>query len=231
MKKIVILQSNYIPWKGYLDLMNRADEFILFDDVQYTRRDWRNRNTIKTPDGLLWLTIPVDVKGKFSQAIKDVKVSDKSWNKRHWQTIVNFYSQARYFKHYKDLFEELYAKANQEYLSEVNQMFLVAIKDLLGVKTILSRSSDYPSFDGKTERLLSLCKAAGASEYISGPSAKDYIKPVLFEEAKIKLTWMDYSGYQPYEQLYPPFEHQVTVLDLIFNTGPQAQHYMKSFAL
>lgn len=100
-KKIAILQSNYIPWKGYFDLINLVDEFILFDDMQYTRRDWRNRNKIKTANGLNWLTIPVEVKGKYFQKIKDTVVSNAAWNRRHWDSIVHSYSRARYFGKYK----------------------------------------------------------------------------------------------------------------------------------
>src|SRR5438046_4323553 len=93
-RKAAIVQSNYIPWKGYFDLIRRVDEFILYDDVQYTRRDWRNRNLIKTPQGLRWLTIPVEVKGKYYQSIRDTKIADPVWAASHWQTIVHNYGRA-----------------------------------------------------------------------------------------------------------------------------------------
>src|SRR5262245_47310638 len=107
-KRVAIVQSNYIPWKGYFDLINSVDEFVLFDDVQYTRRDWRNRNKIKTPQGLLWLTIPVEVKGKFQQKIHDTRVSDLRWQTKHWQSIAQAYGKARYFAEYRECFENLY---------------------------------------------------------------------------------------------------------------------------
>ena len=103
MKKVAISQSNYIPWKGYFDLINKVDEFILYDDAQFTRRDWRNRNKIKTLNGLQWLTIPVDVKGKYFQKIKETKISDKNWGMNHWQQIKQNYSKARHFKNYNSL--------------------------------------------------------------------------------------------------------------------------------
>ncbi|OGM02425.1 hypothetical protein A2115_03105 [Candidatus Woesebacteria bacterium GWA1_41_8] len=224
-----ICQSNYLPWKGYLDMINMSDEFIIYDDMQYTRRDWRNRNKIKTPQGLLWLTIPVQVKGKFFQKIKDTLVSDPEWNVRHWKTIRYHYSKAPYFEAYREIFEELYLGSTSLRLSDINYRFLMGICGILGIKTKLSWSMDYHLIDGKTERLVDLCKQAGATHYISGPAAKNYIDPLLFEQAGIKLTFMDYSGYPEYPQLYPPFEHKVSVIDLIFQTGPDAPKYMKSF--
>src|SRR4051812_30045838 len=143
-KRVAILQSNYIPWKGYFDLIHMVDEFILYDDMQYTRRDWRNRNLIKTPDGLKWLTIPVETKGKYYQAIKDTKVSDHSWAENHYKAFIHNYSKAPYFQDYKDLLQGLYEKASQiEHLSHINFLFIQAICDLLNTKTKISWSSDY----------------------------------------------------------------------------------------
>lgn len=228
-KKVSILQSNYIPWKGYFDIINMVDEFILYDDRQYTRRDWRNRNKIKTPNGLQWLTIPVNVKGKYYQKICETTISEKNWNQSHWRTIVHNYSKAKYFAEYKDFFEELYLGTNEIYLSLLNYRFLKAICNLLNIKTTFSWSMDYEIIEGKSERLVHLCQQAGAIEYLSGPSAKDYIDENLFQHAGIKLTFMEYSGYLEYSQLYPPFVHEVSIIDLIFNEGPNATKYLKSF--
>jgi hypothetical protein len=229
MKKIAILQSNYIPWKGYFDLINMVDEFILYDDMQYTRRDWRNRNKIKTSNGLLWLTIPVEVKGKYFQKINETKISEKDWAKKHWQTIALNYAKTKYFKEYKDRFEELYLGDNEEYLSQINYKFIMAINDVLGISTKIRWSSEFDLVDGQTERLLGICKDCQADVYISGPAAKDYLDESLFEAENIKVEWMDYSGYSEYAQSYPPFEHGVSILDLIFNEGPHAASFMKSF--
>lgn len=229
-KKIAILQSNYIPWKGYFDLIHRVDEFILYDDMQYTRRDWRNRNLIKTKDGTKWLTIPVEVKGKYDQKIKDTKITGKGWAKDHWKTIQHSYSGAKHFGTYKPFLEKAYAECEgEEYLSRVNHKFLTLLCDLLGIKTKITWSMDYELVEGKTERLVGLCKSAGADHYLSGPAAKDYIVDSLFQEAGVKLEYMDYSGYPEYHQLHGSFEHGVTVLDLIFNEGPDAVKFMKSF--
>ena len=227
-KKVAILQSNYIPWKGNFDLINLVDEFILYDDVQFTKNDWRNRNIIKTQHGLKWLTIPVSKKS-LSQAIKNTIHTDSSWTKKHWNSIVASYAKAPYFHEYKELFQQLYLLCSEQYLSRINFRFLKAICDILGIKTKLSWSMDYHLFDGKTERLVELCRQSGANTYLSGPAAKDYINHQLFQEAGIELRYVDYTGYPDYHQLFPPFEHAVSIIDLIFNEGPNATKYMKSF--
>ncbi len=228
-KSAAILQSNYIPWKGYFDLINSVDEFILYDDMQFTKRDWRNRNLIKTPKGPEWLTIPVEVKGKYFQKIKDTKISDKEWARKHWKTISQNYVKAEYYAEYRNIFEDIYTKNQNEFLSDINHEFILTITDILGIKTKISKSTDYELTDGKTERLISLCKQAGASTYISGPAARDYIDCELFEKAGIKLIWMSYEGYKEYRQLYPPFNHFVSIIDLIFNEGKFSRNYMNSF--
>ena len=229
MKKIAILQSNYIPWKGYFDIINLVDEFILYDDMQYTRRDWRNRNKIKTPDGLKWLTIPVVNKGKFFQKINETQVQNSEWCHDHWRALSLNYARAPYFRQYAERREGLYRQCEQEtYLSKINYRFLTAICEMLDIHTKITWSSDYELAEGKTERLVGLCRSAGGSEYLSGPAAKDYIEDSLFEEAGITLKYMDYSGYPEYPQQFGAFEHGVTVLDLLFNTGPDARKYMKS---
>lgn len=230
MKKIAILQSNYIPWKGYFDIINMVDEFILYDDMQYTRRDWRNRNKIKTTDGVKWLSIPVINKGKFFQKINETEVLDHKWCQEHWKTISYNYAKAPHFKEYSDRIRKVYeACENETYISRINYLFLTEICRILNINTKITWSSDYELVDGKTERLVGLCKSAGGTEYLSGPAARDYIVDELFEEAGITLKYMDYSGYPEYSQLFGAFEHAVSVLDLIFNEGDNACRYMKSF--
>ena len=229
-KRVAVVQSNYIPWKGYFDLIQGVDEFILLDDVQYTRRDWRNRNAIKTKGGLLWLTIPVQAKGKYCQKMNETVVSDTGWNSQHWATITHSYSKAPFFRSvYTEALEELYRNCQERYLSRVNFVFLQTICHLLGIRTKLSWSGDYRLVEGKTERLVSLCKQANASVYLSGPSARSYMDPEQFTKAGIQLSYFDYAGYPEYHQLFPPFEHRVSIIDLLLNEGPNASRYMKSF--
>ncbi len=227
-KRVAIVQSNYIPWRGYFDLISQVDEFILFDDVQYTSRDWRNRNRIKTPNGSIWLTIPVEVKGKRDQKIKDTVISDPGWNRNHWKSIVYNYAKTKYFSRYKELFEELYLSCNERLLSQVNYRFLTSICELLGIETKFVWSSEYCLVEGKTERLIDLCKQAGANEYLSGPTARGYLDEELFRSEGIALRYMDYSGYPEYRQSYPPFDSHVSIVDLIFNEGPHATNSEES---
>ena len=232
-KKVAILQSNYIPWKGYFDIINSVDEFILYDDVQYTKNDWRNRNRIATPNGPAWLTIPVSARGRTSQAvkIKDVVVSDSGagWNRKHWRSIANNYAKANHFQTHRELFEDLYLGLDETFLSRINYRFLTAICGILEIDTKLTWSMDYRLGEGKTARLVDLCRQAGATEYLSGPAAKDYLDEDLFRRAGITIRYMDYAGYPEYEQRFSPFEHGVSVIDLIFNEGPDARRFMKSF--
>lgn len=230
MTRVAISQSNYIPWKGYFDFINTVDIFVLYDDMQYTKRDWRNRNQIVTQNGLQWLSIPVEVKGKFDQKIRDTKISDASWNAKHWNTLVHAYSKAPFWADYKGIFENLYLDAPDEYLSQINYKFLKAVNEILGISTELRWSSEFTLAKDRNERLLFICKELGAQTYVSGPAAKNYMDTRLFEEHGVAVEWMDYSGYPEYKQLHgQPFEHAVSALDLIFNTGPQARDYMKTF--
>lgn len=226
-KKVAIVQSNYIPWKGYFDLINMVDEFILFDDMQFTKRDWRNRNLIKSPNGLIWLTIPVRTKGKFHQRIRETVVTNNKWRENHWKTIKINYSKSKYFADYCNVFEDLYLSCQETYLSRINYLFISKICKILGITSKITWSMDYKVGEGKTERLVNICKQANSSEYISGPSAMNYLDEDLFEKEGIQLTFIDYSGYPEYEQLYPPFEHDLSVIDLIFNTGPEFHQYLK----
>jgi len=228
-KKIAILQSNYIPWKGYFDIINMVDEFVIFDSVQFTKNDWRNRNRIKTSNGLNWITIPV--KHSTSQKINEIVVLNNKWRKKHWQSLKQNYSKSTYFKKYIEIFEDLYINTNDVFLSEINLLFIKAINSILGIRTNISQSSEYKLEGEKNLKLINICNQANASEYISGPAAKSYLNEKQFEENNIKVFWMDYSDYPEYNQLNPPFEHGVSILDLIFNEGDNAVNYMKSFKL
>lgn len=227
MKKIAISQSNYIPWKGYFDIISSVDEFIIYDDMQYTRRDWRNRNLIKTPQGVSWLTVPVLVKGKYFQKIRDTLIDGNNWAAVHWKSIEQNYRRARYFKEIEDWLKPLYFDQNYIKLSDLNRKFIEAICRYLNINTMINNSWDYDIKNGKTERLVDLCIQAKAKEYISGPSAKNYINEQFFYEAGIKLTWFDYNGYPEYPQLWGVFAHNVTILDVLFNCGKQSLLFIK----
>ena len=228
MKKIVITQSNYIPWKGYFDSIAISDEFVIYDDMQYTKRDWRNRNIIKTNNGLKWLTIPVEVKGKFFQKIKDTKISDKNWNINHLSTLKHNYKNSNKFNEVKDFIEDLYFNATQNYLTEINVHFLTELSKYLKIKQNFKFSSEFNLSEDRNQRLVDICLKLNGNQYFSGPAAKNYMNESLFEKSGIEVIYFDYSGYKEYEQLHPPFEHGVSILDLIFNTGEDAYKYLKN---
>lgn len=225
MKKVAILQSNYIPWKGYFDLIAAVDDFILYDDMQFTKNDWRNRNLIKTPAGVQWLTVPAgqDIRRR----IRDVSLPDRSWQRKHWTTLQNNYARAPYFKEVADWLAPFYLSEAHDNLSALNRQLIVAICNYLGIRTRIHNSWDFTLAEGRTERLVSLCQQVGANEYLSGPAAKEYMEEALMEAAGIKLTWFDYAGYPPYPQQWGAFTHHVSIVDLLFNCGPEAARYMR----
>lgn len=227
MKKIAIVQSNYIPWKGYFDMIAAVDEFIIYDDMQYTRRDWRNRNQIKTPQGVQWLTIPVSVKGKYDQKIRETQIISDNWAKEHWKALEQNYKRAKYFDDIAEWLQPIYFSKLKSELSQVNKMYIELICRFLNIDTKIKCSWDYELIGGKSERLASLCKQAGGTEYISGPSAKEYIDEDVFNSLGINVNWFDYGNYLCYPQLWGEFRHDVTILDLLFNCGKNAPKYMR----
>jgi hypothetical protein len=228
-KRVAIVQSSYIPWKGYFDLIRAVDEFILLDDVQFTRRDWRSRNQIKTAQGLTWLTVPVKSKGLYLQQIQDTCISDPQWADRHWATLRASYTRAPFFRQCAATLEPVYAALRgEERLSAVNHRLILAACDLLGITTPITWSADYGAPSGRNERLVDLCSKAGATDYLSGPNARGYLDETMFASRGIAVQFADYTGYPEYAQPFPPFEHHVSVLDLLFCTGPDAPRYMKA---
>jgi WbqC-like protein len=226
-KCIAITQSNYIPWKGYFDMIARVEEFVLYDDVQFTRRDWRNRNQIKTADGLHWLTIPVRSKGHSSEAIKDIRVSDQGWAEKHWKTVRFNYARAPHFEEYGPKIAILYqAAAEEKMLSRINHLFLLGLCRLLKIATPLKWSMEYEVAVGKNERLISICRQSGATSYLSGPAAKEYLDEEAFRAAGVRVDWMEYGWYPAYEQRFGAYAHGVSVLDVIFNCGEKAADHV-----
>jgi len=195
--------------------------------MQYTRRDWRNRNQIKTPNGLQWLTIPVQVKGKYHQKIRETKTDGISWQKLHWSTLTYSYHKAKYFDEIAHWLEPLYSQVPYDNLSKLNYCFIKAVCNYLSINTSIKNSWEYELLGNKSQRLANLCHQAAGTEYISGPGAKKYLDEIYFSEKNIKLTWFDYSGYPKYNQLWGDFIHDVSILDLLFNCGKDSSNYMR----
>jgi len=221
--KCVIIQPSYIPWRGYFDQIRQADLFLFYDDVQYDKHGWRNRNRIKTSQGLRWLTIPVQNQ---HSPINEVCIDWKqNWSKKHWTTLQQSYCRAPYFDHYADILEDFYSR-KIELLADFTIDLTVALAREMGfVHTKFVRSSTLQVSGSKTDRLIQILTQLGASDYLSGPSARDYIEVDKFEAAGINLEYIQYD-YPEYPQLYPPFESQVSILDLLFMTGPEAPCFM-----
>lgn len=224
MKKVAILQSNYIPWKGYFEIIAAVDEFILYDDMQFTKNDWRNRNRIKTPTGTQWLSIPVG--STIRRRIRDVRLPASAWAEQHWKTLSFNYRAAPYFDEIAQWLAPIYLENHCTDLSSFNRSLIEAVCSYLGIDTVLRNSWDYALSEGKTERLVDLCRQAGGSVYVSGPSACGYLDESLFRAAGISVEWMRYGPYPEYSQLWGPFSHQVSIIDLLFNCGRDAARYM-----
>lgn len=224
--RVCIIQSCYIPWKGYFDLIGRCDQFVVYDSAQFVKQHWFNRNRIKTADGVKWLTIPVVTSGRLGQPINAVEIA-KPWADQHWQSIKKAYSLAPYFQQFEPIVRNWYERADrQAMLTDVNAIFLEGIAQLLAPRTRISRDSTYSISGDRMNRLLDIVRASGGTRYLSGPSARAYFDETVFEAAGIETEWMNYDGYPEYPQPHGTFEHAVSALDLIFCTGPGAPRYL-----
>ncbi len=227
--KCVILQPSYIPWRGYFDQINKADVFVFYDDVQYAKHDWRNRNQIKTAQGKQWLTIPVHSGGVVAESIpiKQVRIDwSKQWNKSHWKTLSYAYGRAPFFHTYAPLLESFYQR-HDECLVDFTIDLTIALAGELGIThTRFIRSSEIPDVTGqKTDRLVQILVRLGARHYISGPSARNYLEADKLTASGILLEYVNYD-YPEYPQLYPPYDPHVSILDLLFMTGPDALNFI-----
>jgi hypothetical protein len=226
--KCVILQPSYIPWRGYFHQIQKTDVFVFYDDVQYDDRGFRNRNKVKTPEGTKWLTIPVLSQGvQLSKApIKDIRISwDRPWARKHWSSIQHSYKKAPFFERYRPMLESFYARRDERLADFTIDLTVALAWELGATHAKFMRSSELPVEGAKTDRLLALLRAVGADHYISGPSARGYIDEEKVRTAGVTLEYMTYD-YPEYEQLHPPFDPEVTILDLLFTKGPEAGRYI-----
>lgn len=227
MKKVAILQSNYIPWKGVFDMINQVDVFVFFEDVDFTKRDWRTRNKIKTPNGDIWLTVPVK-KAPRGTKIFEVEISQENdWQEKQYQTISQYYKKAPYFEEYKWILEKLYKEVKWTNLSEFNIYTTKLLSEVLGIKTKFVNSKDLETSGMKDDKLIEICKKVDGDFYLSGPAAKDYIENDKFKEEGIALAYITYD-YPEYTQLSGEFNHYISVLDVMFNCGEEAKRYIFS---
>ena len=217
--KGIISQSNYIPWIGFFLSINNVDIYAVYDEMQFTKRDWRNRNLINTPNGLKWLTIPICVKGNYLQKINESKISNNKWNIDHWNIIKQNYKKAKFYNEISLFLEPLYKNCNHIYLTDINLYFINGINQYLNIKTNIERNPVVDLTLDKNKRLVKVCKDLNITDYFSGPSAKSYIEPQIFINENIKLFFWDYS------KLLSKFNtkfniKQVSIIDLLFHEGP-----------
>jgi len=224
--RIVINQPNYIPWRGYFDLIDDADLFLIHDDIQYTKQDWRNRNHIKTRHGCKWLTVPI-MKVSTDTLIKDVHINyTDAWPAVHQRMITEAYQNSQFFDVYaKDFFAII--GGGFKLLLDLNIASTRFIMKALNITTPLRLVSELNLAGHKTDKLINILRNCGGTEYLSGPAAQAYINEAAFRDADIALTWKNYS-YRPYPQLWGEFLPQVSALDLLFNCGSNARRYLKS---
>lgn len=220
-RRVAIIQSSYLPWKGHFDIIHDVDLFVFLDDVQFTLRDWRTRNRIKTAQGPAWLTIPTG--SHRDLCIDEVRIPDPAWQARHWKTLQHAYGRAPHFARYRPFFEEFYLGRRWESLSQLNQHLTRTIAEtFLGIRTVFADARPLGTTGRKTPRLLQILKTCGAEVYITGPTTRSYLDVELLASEGIRSVFKDVEGYPEYPQFHPPFEPKVSIVDLLFQTGPEA---------
>jgi hypothetical protein len=213
-------QPEYIPWLGFFDKLARCDTFVIYDNAQFEHGGYQNRNKIKTPQGWKWLTVPII--HNHPQIIKDVKISGDQWSKEHTRIITQNYEKTPYFKEYFPLIEEA-LNINHELLIGLNLHLIKLFAEILGIKAKMVRSSEFP-YGGqeKNEKLVSMCKFMGAETYLSGSGGKSYVDENAFFNAGIRLQWHSYI-HPIYNQKFEGFQSYMSIVDLLFNAGPQSK--------
>lgn len=229
--KIGALQTAYLPWLGFFDQIYRCDLFIIYDDLQYTRKDWRNRNRIKTSQGPMWLTVPVVAESAHKKRICDIEIApDMRWAARHWKALKTNYARAPFFSRHSHFFHDLYA-SQWKYLAPLNREIIDYCLNQLKIRTEVLYSSescieqDYlRQCGGKTdatERIVFICNRFGAKSFLEGPSGKQYLKENVLEDAGIILQYHHYPHLR-YRQRFGKFIPCLSIVDLLYNYGDES---------
>ena len=220
--KIGILQPGYLPWLGFFEQVYSSDIFVIYDDVQYDKHGWRNRNRIKTANGIQWLTVPVHVSLKEPLLIKEVRIDNsQNWTKKHLLSIKQNYAKAPFYEDYKTIFEEVYSR-EWEYLFDIDTYFIERLMEsflIRGKKIIRSSSLDIEG--DRIERLIGICRMFKADTFYEGAAGRNYIDVSQFAPHGIKVQYQDYK-HPIYNQLYGGFVSHLSAIDLLFNHGPES---------
>jgi WbqC-like protein family len=222
---LAVHQPQYLPWLGYFHKIANCDLFIFLDDVQYKKREFQNRNKIKTPNGPLWLSVPVVTKGRYTQNIRDVKISpDDDWAQEHLKSIEHNYTKAPFFSEHRKFLHGLY-KTPHDLLTEVSMSIIKYVMVYLKINIPFKISSEYNIATTSSERIVDLCKKTGADTYLSGAGGREYMDVSLFSKNGIKVVYQDFK-HPEYPQLHGKFEPFLSVIDLLLNCGPQSREIL-----
>ena len=222
----VILQPSYLPWLGYFAQLERSDVFVIYDDVQFDKESWRNRNRIKTAHGPQWLTVPVLTKGKNFPTNRDIAINNAvDWRRKHLASIQQSYSKAPFIADYFPLFQRLYAR-EWKFLIDLNLASFEALTNALGLRREIRLSSELSVGGASVPRLIDLCRAVDADCFYEGAAGRNYIDGSLFDAAGIRLEYQDYE-HPLYPQLHGEFIPYLSIIDLLFNCGPKSLHVLK----
>lgn len=222
MVTVMVSQSNYLPWKGYFDLVRRVDVLVLLDNVQFTRRDWRSRNMIKTPHGVQWLTVPVRTPSGRGTSVSEAVISDSAWAQSHLRAIELVYRRARYFGQAFGVLREL-LDPQEVLLSNLNERILRGLLEFMGLAVDIKASRGPIEAVDASKRILDLVQQSGGTRYVSGPAARTYLDVEMFTRTGVEVNFFEYPSYPEYEQFWPPFRHDVSIVDTLFHLGPDWQ--------
>ena len=228
--KIAIAQPTYLPWLGYFDLADQVDRFVLLDSVQFEKQSWQQRNRIKTPTGLQWLTVPVAFRGRLGQRIGDVEIREPEFWRDHLRAIELNYRRAPFFdRYFEALSEQTRLESAHHNLSQLTIGMLRWFVEIVGIKTPTIRSSELPVQGRRTSLLAEICTALGATAYVSPLGSAEYLlsELSLLTDRGIDVTFQHYE-HPEYKQQFPPFQPYACVLDLLFNEGDRALEIIRS---
>ena len=228
--RIAIMQPTYLPWIGYFDLMDQVDLFVMFDNVQFAKRSWQQRNRIKTPKGLEWLTVPVFVRGRFNQTIQEVAISEPDFWKSHMRAIELNYRRSQYFNNYFPILFSIFEAGHPWcYLVDLNIKLIEWLSECLCIQTRCVRASALGVEGKRSELLASIAEKLGATEYLSSIGSFPYLiqESQEFFNRGIKIFFHNYM-HPTYRQLFPPFVAYASAVDIVFNEGPKAIEIIRS---
>ena len=226
--KVAITQSNYLPWKGYFEIIKFVDEFIFLDEVQFTRRDWRNRNLIRNAEKKVWITLPVKSKGNYKEIISKIQVSNNNWRSSHLKIIESHYSKSEYFEETYKFVKNCFDKLDTNNLSDINKFLIIEISRYLGFKTkfLDSKTIKINSTNDPSQRIFEIANARKAKIYVTGPAAKNYLNENKFTNNSINVEWFDYKDTKVYNQSYQYFIPNLSIIDCMMNCGKYTELYL-----